>query len=278
MRRLARRGLAQVADPYNKRAPLPDVAHIVAVASGKGGVGKSTTAACVAVALAQTLGLRVGLLDADVYGPSLPLLMGLPAGVPPPLDERRLMVPPLAHSVACMSMGLLMKPSAAAAWRGPLVSGALEKLLRGTAWPVLDVLLVDMPPGTGDAHISVSQKVPLAGALLVSTPQEMALLDARRGVDLYRQTGVPILGFVQNMAYFQLPDGSRSYVFGRDGVAAAAAAADAELLAEVPLLSAIVAASDAGVPVTAAGGDSEAAAPYVRIAQRLAAKLGLVRE
>jgi len=174
----------------------------------------------------------VGLLDADVYGPSLPLLLGL-RHEPPPLDAAGLMVPPAAHGVlAVQSMGLLLREGQAAAWRGPMVMGAIEKLLRGSRWPALDLLLVDMPPGTGDAHISVVQKLPLSGALIVSTPQEVALVDARRGADLFRQVAVPVLGLVQNMAFYQLQNGERAYLFGRDGVARCAAELGCELLAE----------------------------------------------
>ena len=234
-------------DPYKSRAAIPGVTHVVAVASGKGGVGKSTTAVNIAVAAAAA-GWRVGVLDADVYGPSVPLLLGLPH-IPPLLDEKNLMEPPSAHGVVAMSMGLLLKPGQAAAWRGPMVMGALEKLVRGTAWPRLDLLVVDMPPGTGDAHISLCQKLPLSGALIVSTPQEMALVDARRGADLFRAVGVPVLGFVQNMAFYQLPGGEKAYLFGQGGVARAAAEAGAELIGEVPLVQQVREASDAGTPL-----------------------------
>jgi ATP-binding protein involved in chromosome partitioning len=263
-------------DPYKQRAALPGVLHAVAVASGKGGVGKSTTAVNVAAA-AASLGLRVGLLDADVYGPSLPLLLGL-APEPPALDGEGKMVPPPAPAArvrAVMSMGLLLRSGAAAAWRGPMVMGAITKMLTGTAWPELDLLLVDMPPGTGDAHISLVQKLPLAGAIIVSTPQEVALADARRGADLFRAVHVPLLGFVQNMAYYEPPGGGeRAYLFGRDGVARCAAALGTPLLAEVPLVQAVREASDAGTPlgVDAPGGAGEA---YRTIALALARALGL---
>jgi len=216
----------------------------------------------------------VGLLDADVYGPSLPLLLGL-RHEPPPLDAAGLMVPPAAHGVlAVQSMGLLLREGQAAAWRGPMVMGAIEKLLRGSRWPALDLLLVDMPPGTGDAHISVVQKLPLSGALIVSTPQEVALVDARRGADLFRQVAVPVLGLVQNMAFYQLQNGERAYLFGRDGVARCAAELGCELLAEVPLVQALREASDSGAPLgaRAPGGAGEA---YARIAERLCSKLGI---
>ena len=223
-------------DPYAGRKPIDGVAHVVAVASGKGGVGKSTTACNLAVAAAAS-GLRVGLLDADIYGPSVPLLMGLPNK--PPLLQRGtdLMLPPLSHGVSCQSMALLLKPGASAAWRGPMVMGALQKLIRGTAWPPLDILFVDMPPGTGDAHLSLCQKLPLSGVVLVSTPQEVALVDARRGADFFAHMGIRVLGYVENMAYFVAPNtAERLYLFGRGGVAQQAQQAGVPLLGEVPLV------------------------------------------
>ena len=180
----------------------------------------------------------MGLLDADVHGPSVPLLLGLSSAGQPPLDGSDLMRPHAAHGVVANSMGFLLPRQAAAAWRGPMVMGALEKLIRGTAWGGLDVLYVDMPPGTGDAHISISQKLPLAGAIIVSTPQEAALLDARRGVDLYRKVGIDILGMVQNMAYLDAGGGARLHLFGDGGVARCAAEEGTELLGEVPIVMA----------------------------------------
>jgi len=238
-------------DPYGLRKALPGVTHVVAVASGKGGVGKSTTACNLAVA-ASAAGFSVGLLDADVYGPSVPLLMGLPHTPPVLQAGSDKMLPPVAHGVYCMSFGLLIKPGAAVSWRGPLATGALEKLIRGTAWPELDLLLVDCPPGTGDIHLSLCQKLPLSGVVLVSTPQEAALVDARRGRDFFTHAGVRILGYVQNMAYFVPPGSSeRLHLFGNGGVADAARAAGVPLLGEVPLVQAVREASDEGTPLGA---------------------------
>jgi ATP-binding protein involved in chromosome partitioning len=272
----ARRTLSSLGpDPYKSRAPLEGVSHVVAIASGKGGVGKSTTTCNLAVAL-SSLGLRVGLLDADIYGPSIPLLMGLPDEAPL-LDSQNRMLAPAAHGVlACQSIGLLVKRGHAAAWRGPMVSGALEKLIRGTAWPALDVLLVDCPPGTGDAHLSLAQKLPLSGAVIVSTPQEVALIDARRGADFFRQARVPILGLVENMAWLQVGASplERMFIFGEGGVARCAEQLGLDLLASVPLVQAVREASDGGTPLgcDAPGGAGEA---YRTLAMALIGKLGL---
>lgn len=255
------------------KPPVPDmpgVGGIIAVASGKGGVGKSTVAVNLAVALAQT-GRRVGLLDADIYGPSLPRMLGLNAR---PEVKDNLMQPLHAWGVACMSIGLLVAEETAMIWRGPMVSGALNQLLNQVAWGELDVLVVDMPPGTGDAQLSLAQKVRMRGALIVSTPQDIALIDARRGVKMFGQVGVPVLGIVENMSYFCCPNcGHRSEIFGHGGAAAEAARIGVPLLGQVPLLPVIRESGDAGTPVTAREPESEAAGAFKAVAAALLDKI-----
>lgn len=225
-----------------------------------------------AVALAMECRLRVGLLDADVYGPSIPNLMKLDGR--PELDSASKMIPLENYGVRCMSMGFLMEKDAPAVWRGLMVMSALEKLVRGTAWGKLDVLVVDMPPGTGDAQISISQRLPLAGAVIVSTPQDIALIDARRGANMFGKVDVPILGLIENMSYFKCPScGERSDVFGHGGARATAEEMGMDFLGEVPLNIEIRQTSDAGSPIVASAPSSEASTVYRVIAMTIAAKL-----
>jgi len=267
-------------------ASLAGTKRVVAVASGKGGVGKSTTAVNLACAAASALGLRVGLLDADVHGPSIPTLMNLRHSGSPAL-EGDAMLPMENHGVRCMSVGLLIPDGGAAVWRGPMVMGALGKMIRDTKWGALDVLFVDMPPGSGDAHISISQSLPLSGAVIVSTPQQLALADVKRGVDAYAKVNAPILGFVENMAYMEvLPaeevrtegkeaegkEARRVYVFGEGGVRRMAETTGAELLGEVPLDPNVVTTSDEGNPVAVSDPTSTAARAYVKMARRIVEK------
>jgi ATP-binding protein involved in chromosome partitioning len=252
-------------------AILPGVANVIAVASGKGGVGKSTVAVNLAVALAQS-GLRVGLLDADIYGPSLPRMLGVSAR---PQVQDNVMLPLHAWGVVCMSIGLLVPEETAMVWRGPMVMGALNQLLTQVAWGDLDVLIVDLPPGTGDAQLTLSQKVKLRGAVIVSTPQDIALIDARRGVRMFEQVKVPVLGIVENMSYFCCPNcNHRTEIFGHGGAAAEALRIGVKLLGEVPLLRAIRETGDAGAPITAAEPEGEAAAVFRAIAANVMARLG----
>ena len=259
-----------------KQPPVPEslrgVQRIIAVASGKGGVGKSTTAVNLACATARALNLRVGLLDADVFGPSVPILMNLAEAGMPAIDERKRMLPLENYGVKCMSMGFLIPEERAAVWRGPMVMGALGKMVRDTAWAPLDVLFVDMPPGTGDAQISISQQIPLTGAVIVSTPQEIALADVRRGVNMYTKVAAPILGFVENMAHFVDADGRKVYVFGEGGVRRTAEEHGVELLGEVPLDPLIGTSSDAGRPVAVSSPDGDAGRLYEAMARRLIEK------
>ncbi len=249
-----------------KPALLQQVGAIVAVASGKGGVGKSTVATNLAVALARQ-GLRVGLLDADIYGPSLPRMLGL-ARKPEVRGDR--MIPLDAWGLTAMSIGFLVEEETPMIWRGPMVMGALEQMMGQVEWGALDIMIVDMPPGTGDAQLTMAQRVTLAGAVIVSTPQDIALLDARRGVKMFERTRVPVLGLVENMSFFCCPNcGHRSEIFGHGGARAEAARMGTEFLGEIPLLLDIRTASDEGTPIAASAPDSEGGRAYAALAARL---------
>jgi ATP-binding protein involved in chromosome partitioning len=263
---------AQAAPPAPPQAEnlLPGVKHVVAVASGKGGVGKSTVAVNLAVALAQS-GLAVGLLDADIYGPSLPKMLGLTTG---PEVRGGKMIPLEAWGLKAMSIGFLVPEEKALIWRGPMVMGALNQMLGQADWGDLDVLVVDMPPGTGDAQITLAQKAKPHGAVIVSTPQDIALLDARRGVQMFSQVGVPVLGIVENMSYFCCPNcGHRTDIFGHGGARAEAQRIGVPFLGEIPLQLAIREAGDAGTPVVAAQPQSEVAAAFRAVAAQVARAL-----
>jgi len=252
--------------PPAKAALLPGVAHIVAVASGKGGVGKSTTAVNLAVALAQQ-GHRVGLLDADIYGPSLPRMLGVDRK---PETRGGMMAPLQAWGLSAMSIGFLVDPDAAMIWRGPMVMSALEQMMGQVHWGALDILIVDMPPGTGDAQLTMAQRVTLSGAVIVSTPQDIALIDARRGVRMFEKTLVPVLGLIENMSVFCCPNcGHRTELFGHGGARREAEALGIPFLGEIPLLLDIRTTSDAGTPICAAAPDSPAAQAFAAIARRV---------
>ena len=262
---------------HGQKAPLllPDVKAIVAVASGKGGVGKSTVAVNLAVALALQ-GHKVGLLDADIYGPSLPRMLGL-ARRPEVKGDR--LQPLEAWGVRCMSIGFLVEEETPMIWRGPMVMGALEQMLGQVDWGVLDVLVVDMPPGTGDAQLTMAQRVALTGAVIVSTPQDIALIDARRGVKMFERVHVPVLGLVENMSFYCCPNcGHRAELFGHGGARAEATRLRTDFLGEIPLVLEVRTASDAGTPIVAAAPESEPAKAFRAVADAVWAKLaGTVR-
>ena len=264
----ARPGAAR--DARHRPGGVPGVAKIIAVASGKGGVGKSTVAANLALALKER-GLRVGILDADIYGPSMPRLLGL-KGQPQQVGDK--LAPLEAYGVKAMSMGLLVDEETPMIWRGPMVMSALSQMLKDVAWGELDVLVVDMPPGTGDAQLTMAQQVPLAGAVIVSTPQDLALIDARKGLNMFRKVNVPVLGLVENMSSFVCPHcGERSDIFGHGGARNEAERLGVPFLGEVPLLAEIRATSDTGRPVVATAPQSPAASAFREIAARPVAAL-----
>ncbi|WP_420337386.1 Mrp/NBP35 family ATP-binding protein [Roseibium sp.] len=248
---------------------VPGIKHIVAVASGKGGVGKSTTTANLALGMAAN-GLRVGVLDADIYGPSVPRLFNV-SGRPEALSGR--MLKPLeGYGVKVMSMGFMVEEETPMIWRGPMVISALTQMLREVAWGELDVLVVDMPPGTGDAQLTMAQQVPLAGAVIVSTPQDLALIDARKGLAMFKKVDVPVLGIVENMSYFLCPDcGSRHDIFGHGGARADAERLGVPFLGEVPLAMKIRETSDAGTPIVVSDPEGQSAQIYKEIAGKVMA-------
>jgi ATP-binding protein involved in chromosome partitioning len=253
------------------RQGVPGVGAILAVASGKGGVGKSTTAVNLALALAG-LGKRVGILDADIYGPSLPRLLGLKGR--PELIAGKVLRPLVGHGLKAMSIGFLIEEETPMVWRGPMVVGALRQMLNEVDWGGLDILVVDMPPGTGDVQLSLAQQVPVAGAVIVSTPQDLALADARKGIAMFRKVDVPILGIVENMSYFLCPHcGERSEIFGHGGARAEAARLAVPFLGEIPLALSIREHSDDGRPIVALEPAGAYAAAYRSIAEGVIAAL-----
>ncbi len=247
------------------RALAPGVTHIIAVASGKGGVGKSTVAANLALAL-KAEGLRVGVLDADIYGPSMPRMLGI-SGRPQSRDGK-ILEPMENYGLKVMSIGFLIKEDTPMIWRGPMVIGALEQMMRDVNWGELDVLVVDMPPGTGDAQLTLAQRVPLAGVVIVSTPQDIALLDARKGLAMFRKVNVPVLGIVENMSTFICPNcGHESQIFAHGGARACAEELKVPFLGEIPLNMEIRETSDSGAPITVSAPESENAARFREIAR-----------
>ncbi|MEW9808560.1 Mrp/NBP35 family ATP-binding protein [Mesorhizobium sp. ZMM04-5] len=269
------------AHPHADRAPasqsqgkrgVPGVASIIAVASGKGGVGKSTTAINLALGLAA-LGKRIGVLDADIYGPSMPRLLDI-RGKPQTVDGK-VLKPMEKYGLKVMSMGFLVDEETPMIWRGPMVMSALAQMLREVEWGELDVLVVDMPPGTGDAQLTMAQQVPLAGAVIVSTPQDLALIDARKGLNMFRKVDVPLLGIVENMSYFIAPDTGKRYdIFGHGGARKEAERLGVTFLGEVPLQMGIRETSDSGEPVVVSKPDGQEAAIYRAIAAKVWARIG----
>ena len=250
-----------------QRGVVPGVSAIMAVASGKGGVGKSTMAANLALGL-RANGLKVGVLDADIYGPSMPRMLGI-SGRPRSRDGKTL-IPMENYGLKCMSMGFLVPEDTPMIWRGPMVMSALQQMLREVEWGELDIMVVDMPPGTGDAQLTMAQQVPLAGAVIVSTPQDIALLDARKGLNMFTKVDVPVLGIVENMSYFLCPHcGGRSEIFSHGGAREEAARLGTEFLGEVPLDLKIRETSDGGTPITVC----EPANPHALVFRQMAARI-----
>jgi ATP-binding protein involved in chromosome partitioning len=251
---------------------LPGVKHIVAVASGKGGVGKSTTAVNIALGL-QSMGLRVGMFDADIYGPSQPRLLGLAGQQPSATEDQKKLIPLKAFGLAVMSMGFLVDEDMPIVWRGPMVTQALNQMLFDVAWNIdgdLDVLIIDMPPGTGDVQLTMAQQVPMSGAVIVSTPQDLALIDARKGLNMFRKVDVPVIGIVENMSFFVAPDTGKRYdIFGHGGAEREAEKLGLKFLGGVPLHMDIRELSDAGTPVTAVRPDGPEAAVFKEIAVKV---------
>jgi ATP-binding protein involved in chromosome partitioning len=259
----------QAAQP--QQALAPGVRFIVAVASGKGGVGKSTTAVNLALALAAS-GRKVGLLDADIYGPSQPRMMGISGR--PSSPDGKILEPMENYGIKVMSMGFLVDEETPMIWRGPMVMSALQQMLRDVNWGELDVMIVDMPPGTGDAQLTMAQQVPLAGAVIVSTPQDIALLDARKGLNMFRKVDVPVLGIIENMSYFLCPScGHQADIFGHGGARSEAERLGVEFLGEIPLHLDIRETSDGGQPIVVSRPESDHAAVYRDIADRIWASL-----
>jgi len=252
---------------------LQKIKHIVAVASGKGGVGKSTTTVNVALAMAQA-GFKVGVLDADIYGPSQGLMLGIAEGSHPETMEEKWFVPIQAHGVSVMSMAFLVDANSPMVWRGPMAAGALQQMLLQTNWGELDYLFVDMPPGTGDIQLTLCQKAQVSGAVIVTTPQDLALLDARKGIEMFNKVNVPVLGIVENMStHICSQCDHEEAIFGAGGGAALAQEYGTELLASLPLSMAIRVLVDSGTPTVVAEPQSAAAQTYVQLAHRLVPKL-----
>lgn len=262
------------AQPTQAQVPaLSNVKNIIAVASGKGGVGKSTTAANLALALARE-GARVGILDADIYGPSQGIMFGIKEGTRPQVRDQKFFVPIKAHGVEVMSMAFLTDDKTPMVWRGPMVSGALLQLITQTAWDDLDYLVVDMPPGTGDIQLTLAQKVPVAGSVIVTTPQDLALLDAKKGVEMFRKVNIPVLGVVENMAVHICSNcGHSEHLFGEGGGQKLAGEYGVDLLASLPLSMAIRSQADAGMPIALADPESQLAMIYQEMARTVGARL-----
>lgn len=250
--------------PLNQKLSLPGVRQMIAVASGKGGVGKSTVAANLALALARG-GKSVGLLDADIYGPSVPIMMGVekvdPQTTPFPLER---------HGIKLMSMGFIVDPQEAVIWRGPMVHKAVSDFLTKINWGALDFLVIDLPPGTGDAQLTLTQTAPLTGAVIVTTPQDVALIDARKGLEMFRKVLVPVLGIVENMSYFEPAAGQRHHLFGQGGGQRLAAEAGVPFLGELPIDPRIATCGDAGEPIVQKHPESPAAQAFLKLAGKVA--------
>jgi ATP-binding protein involved in chromosome partitioning len=247
------------------------IRNAIAVGSGKGGVGKSTVSVNIAIALAKT-GARVGLMDADIYGPNIPTMLGVEK-LPQPKDEK--LIPAQAYNIKMISMGLLVKPGQPLIWRGPMLNSAIRQFLSDVEWGELDYLIIDLPPGTGDAALSLAQALPLSGAIIVTLPQQVSLEDASRGLGMFKQLEVPILGVVENMSYLDLPDGSRMDIFGSGGGEGMAKELEVPFLGNVPIDPSVREGGDSGKPIVVSNPDSAAAKALTNIAQSVAAKVSV---
>jgi len=255
------------------RQAVPGIRNIVAVGAGKGGVGKSTMSVNLAVALQQK-GARVGLMDADVYGPNIPQMLGVKDA--PEVSDDKKMIPPVGHGIKVMSMGMLVPPDQPIIWRGPMLHGAVQQFMRDVAWGELDYLIVDLPPGTGDVSLSMSQSVPVAGAVVVTTPQGVSVADVRKAVGMFRQLNIPVLGVVENMSYFACPHcGERTEIFGHGGGKTMAEDLKIPLLGEVPIDVRVRSGGDEGQPVVVAAPDSPAAQAFRDVAGKVAAQISI---
>ena len=259
-------GQAAPASPFANQKGVPGVKRVIAIASGKGGVGKSTCAANLACAL-KHLGLKVGLLDCDIYGPSIPLMMGVHEK--PTVNEAERLVPPSNHGVKVMSIGLLLTDDQPVIWRGPMITKTIQQFLLAVEWSDLDFLLVDLPPGTGDAQLSLCQTVPLDGGVIISTPQEASLGVVRKGIAMFRKVNVPILGIVENMSYFTTPNGERVEIFGHGGGQEEAARQNVPFLGEVPIFTEIREGGDRGMPIVVSTPNHAAGKAFIQIAETL---------
>jgi ATP-binding protein involved in chromosome partitioning len=256
-------------NPFDHQARVPGLKRIIAIASGKGGVGKSTCAVNLACALKQ-LGAKVGLLDCDIYGPSIPLMMGV--HVKPTVSQAEQLVPPIGHGVKVMSIGLLLTDEQPVIWRGPMITKTIQQFLNAVEWGELDFLLVDLPPGTGDAQLSLCQTVPLDGGVIITTPQEASLGVVRKGVAMFQKVNVPILGIVENMSYFTAPNGERVEIFGHGGGQHEAARQDVPFLGEVPIFTEIREGGDSGMPIVVSAPNHPAGQAFMDVAKQLRQK------
>jgi ATP-binding protein involved in chromosome partitioning len=256
----------QGGSPFSRQARLPGLGRIVAIASGKGGVGKSTVSVNLACAL-RRLGLEVGLLDCDIYGPSIPLMMGIHDK--PTISAAEKLVPPASHGVKLMSMGFLIEGDAPVIWRGPMIMKTIQQFISDVEWGELDFLLVDLPPGTGDAQLSLCQTVPLDGGVIVTTPQEASLGVVRKGIGMFEKVNVPILGLVENMSYFTAPNGERIEIFGHGGGRAEAGRRNLPFLGEIPIYLEIRLGGDSGLPVVVSNPQDAPAQAFINIAKSL---------
>ncbi len=262
---------AGASNPFANQTKVSGVKRILAIASGKGGVGKSTCSANIACALTH-LGAKVGLLDCDIYGPSIPLMMGVHEK--PTVNTEERLMPPANHGVKVMSIGLLVTDDQPVVWRGPMITKTIQQFLLAVEWGDLDFLLVDLPPGTGDAQLSLCQTVPLDGGVIISTPQEASLGVVRKGIAMFRKVNVPILGIVENMSYFTTPNGERIEIFGHGGGKAEAARQDVPFLGEVPIFTEIREGGDSGMPIVVSTPNHAAGKAFIKIAEALREKFG----